>query len=57
MTRTTLLRLTTLQLRHIRFTDALTFIGLLQNNHNKLGILLPLKLAFFINESYCCAIK
>ena len=46
-----------LQLRQIRFTDALTFIPNSNNNHNRPGNLVPLKLAFFIKESYCCVIR
>lgn len=51
------LRLITLQLRQMRFTDALTFITNSEYNYNRPGNLVPLKLAFFINESYCCVIK
>ncbi len=47
------LRLMILQLRQIRLTEALTFITNSDNNHNRPGNLVPLKLAFFINESYC----
>lgn len=46
-----------LQLRQIRFTDALTFIHNSDKDHSRPGNLLPLKLAFFIKESYCCVIK
>lgn len=46
-----------LQLRQIRLTDALTFIPNSDKNHSRPGNLVPLKLAFFIKESYCCVIK
>lgn len=53
MTRIVPLRFMTLQLRQIRLTDALTFITNSKNYHNNPGSFPPLKLAFFINESYC----
>ena len=64
ITRIVPLRLIILQFRQIRFTDALTFITNSElhthrkgYNYNRPGNLVPLKLAFFINESYCCVIK
>jgi hypothetical protein len=42
-----------LQLRQMRLTDALTFIPNSDKDHNRPGNLVPLKLAFFIKESYC----
>lgn len=45
--------LITLQLRQMRFTDALTFIPNSDKDHKRPGSLVPLKLAFFIKESYC----
>ncbi len=51
------LLLITLQLRQIRLTDALTFIHNSDKDHSRPGNLVPLKLAFFINESYCWVIR